>query len=535
MRSFVLAAILCAPVAFVHAQTTSCTRPAAVPPSAADEALAKGQFDDAAKLYAARPPSSAATAGIVRAELGQRKLDDALALIQKESVAHPNDALLLDVLGEVRFRRGETDEAALAFNASNRLDHCSARIHYDIGRYMNFNGLYASAQVQLNEAHQLAPEDPLIARAWNNTQRVPLTPDEQIARLEEREKAGSLTEVQKSALENSIKAIQARERGDCELVEPITTARIPLYAIQFGTRPPTGSGVDVSFNGKRRRLKLDTGAGGLNISYDAARALGLTPEAEGRAFGFGDAGVRTTYIAHVDDLKIGPLEFHNCIVNVFESKQVMTSEDGLLGADVFRSFLVTLDLPAQQMRLSPLPPRPDDANQKLSLSTSGDQAGSEESLTVAERKKDRYVAPEMANWQRIFRSGHMLIFPTSIGKVPKKLFVMDTGASTTLISPAAAREVTSVSGDSDRHVRGISGDVKNVFGTDNLTIGFANVSQIQAGGLSAVDLSSFSRSSGVEISGFIGYPLLRELVISIDYRDNLVHVTYTPHVERGRF
>ena len=34
--------------------------------------------------------------------------------------------------------------------------------------------------------------------------------------------------------------------------------------------------------------------------------------------------------------------------------------------------------------------------------------------------------------------------------------------------------------------------------------------------------------SGVEISGIIGFPKLRELVISIDYRDNRVHVVYDP-------
>jgi len=32
----------------------------------------------------------------------------------------------------------------------------------------------------------------------------------------------------------------------------------------------------------------------------------------------------------------------------------------------------------------------------------------------------------------------------------------------------------------------------------------------------------------VNISGFIGFVTLRELVISIDYRDNLIHVVYDP-------
>ena len=197
----------------------------------ADVALNQGKFEDAERLYGAMPASSAATAGVVRAKLGQRKLDEALALILRETAAHPNDALLVDVLGEVRFRRGEVEEAAISFNRSAALDTCSGRTHYDVSRYMNLNGLYASAQRQLDLAHRLAPNNPTITRAWERTQRVPLSPDEQIARLKKREENESLTEEQKTALENTIKGIGAREKGDCELADPVTTAKIPLQTL----------------------------------------------------------------------------------------------------------------------------------------------------------------------------------------------------------------------------------------------------------------------------------------------------------------
>jgi hypothetical protein len=42
------------------------------------------------------------------------------------------------------------------------------------------------------------------------------------------------------------------------------------------------------------------------------------------------------------------------------------------------------------------------------------------------------------------------------------------------------------------------------------------------------DNTMLARTTGVEISGLIGFPTLRELIISIDYRDNLVHVVYDP-------
>jgi tetratricopeptide (TPR) repeat protein len=495
-------------------------------PNDGDEALERGRFEDAERVYAAMPSSSAATAGVVRAKLGERKLDEALALIEKETAAHPNDALLEDVLGEVRFRRGEVGEAAVAYNRSVVLDPCVGRTHFDMGRYMNLSGLYGSAQRQLDLAHVLSPKDPMITRAYESTHRVPLTPEEQIARLKERETSQTLTDEQKAALENTIKGIEARQKGNCELAAPMTTAKIPLTTLGnvSGTQAWDGAGVDVYFNGKRRRFKLDTGASGLSMSREAAKSLGLTEEARTKGYGIGDEGMRESIVSHVDDLRVGPMEFHNCLVQVFETKNVMQGLDGLIGADVFRSFLVTLDLPAHEMRLSPLPKRPDEVEQAVSLGTDGEDAAG---ATLAETRK--YVAPEMADWTRVFRSGHDLIFPTSIGKAPVKLFVMDTGAGLNLISPEAAREVAHVSGDDNMHVHGISGEVKNVMGTGAISITFARVRQ-ESYGMTAIDMSGMSRSTGVELSGFIGYPTLREMVITIDYRDNLVHVTYTPHI-----
>ena len=44
----------------------------------------------------------------------------------------------------------------------------------------------------------------------------------------------------------------------------------------------------------------------------------------------------------------------------------------------------------------------------------------------------------------------------------------------------------------------------------------------------SVDLTKFSHDDGVEISGFIGAPALFQVVMHIDYRDNLVWCEYDP-------
>jgi hypothetical protein len=73
----------------------------------------------------------------------------------------------------------------------------------------------------------------------------------------------------------------------------------------------------------------------------------------------------------------------------------------------------------------------------------------------------------------------------------------------------------------------VSGEVKKVQAADQVTITFGGVGQV-IDRMDSYDSTALTDSSGVEISGLIGFPTLRELVISIDYRDNLVHLVYDP-------
>ena len=96
-----------------------------------------------------------------------------------------------------------------------------------------------------------------------------------------------------------------------------------------------------------------------------------------------------------------------------------------------------------------------------------------------------------------------------------------------MISPEAAREVTRVSGNEMQRVKGISGEVKKVYEADNVQVSFGGVAQMTPG-MTSIDTSAISRGTGVEISGVIGFPMLRELVVTIDYRDDVIHVVYDP-------
>jgi hypothetical protein len=306
------------------------------------------------------------------------------------------------------------------------------------------------------------------------------------------------------------------------MVTTFSPTTLKMKAIAKSGEPMHATGLEVDLNGHKSVLKLDTGASGLLISQEAAQRAGLIAEAEIKTGGIGDEGPADTYVTHVDDIKIGKMEFRNCMVRVLERPDAL-EEDGLIGTDVFRRYLVTLDMPGLEVRLAALPKVPEEmAEGEIALNTTGEGVGS----TAQRGVRDRYIAPEMKDWTKIYRMEHELIFPTRIGSGPTKLFIMDSGASRGLISQEAAREITGVS-NGRTQVRGINGNVTTVYRTADVTIQFAGVRQANQV-MSAIDTSDISKRAGVEITGFIGFATLRELVIMIDYRDNLVHVVYDP-------
>jgi len=138
---------------------------------------------------------------------------------------------------------------------------------------------------------------------------------------------------------------------------------------------------------------------------------------------------------------------------------------------------------------------------------------------------DRYIAPEMKDWTMVWRDGHDLFLPVSIGGAKDKLFIIDTGSSLMSISPAAAREVTKVHGDFDTRVFGVSGEVSHVYQTQEFLVTFGHV-RLHVGSMTAMDTDMLSKGAGFEVSGFMGAPVLNRMVLQIDYRDNLVNFNY---------
>ena len=534
-------------VATPPSPSTASASAASPPPSPLGEALTlyrKGDFDGAIRNYnqvlQENPASAEAYAGLTRAYLKKKDVQQASDTIHKALQVAEAPAVRV-ALGEVYFRQGKISDAEVEWVKAINSGHADARAYLGLARVRWAISNYKSGWAMIDRAHALDPSDPEILRVWVGK----LSSAERIKFLENY-LAGENNddEETRSAMRHYLEYMKARAkdpRGACHLVSKATATETSLAKLLLDPQHLRGFGLTLEVNGRKSTLLLDTGASGILINRRLAEKAGVTRLSDMDIGGIGDKGRKNGYRALADSLKIGGLEFQNCPVEVLDQRSVV-GEDGLIGADVFSSFLVDLDFPNEKLRLSPLPKRPEETAATVNLKTgdeddSGQENESAESNTSATKAtgtkpapsgpQDRYIAPEMQSYTRIFRFGHMLVVPTAVGDVQGKLFLLDSGADMNYIAPAAAREVTKVHGDSNTIVHGLSGSVKNVYRADKAILQFGHLRQ-ENQDLVAFDLTHMSDEVGTEISGTLGFVMLRFLDVKIDYRDGLVDFAYDP-------
>jgi predicted aspartyl protease len=152
-----------------------------------------------------------------------------------------------------------------------------------------------------------------------------------------------------------LKATADKPVHACRLVSKVEQTETKLETVfASDARKMRGIGLSVRLNDRNVHLLLDTGAGGILVSRKVAEKAGLTRLSGLHYGGIGDKGLQSGYTAVADHIRIGELEFQDCVVTVTDKGSV-TEEEGLIGADVFAAYLVDIDLPGMQLKLSPLP------------------------------------------------------------------------------------------------------------------------------------------------------------------------------------
>jgi len=499
--------------------TSETAPPLSAPLAAALKLYRTGKFPEALAAYTAILPAggsdaAAAYAGLARVYLAQKNSTEAYAAAQKAVALTPDRAPAIVALGEVYFRQGKLEEAQAAFSKPLRACDLDARAF--LGRYE----LYAislnwkHAKTNIDQAYKLDPGDPDIQRAYMST----LSGKERISAITEY-LAGATGDDNESRTElrHELAILQAQSdqtQGGCRLVTKLRSTQAELQPLSNGPNNVRGYGLSVKVNGVSSRLLLDTGAGGILIDRRIAEKAGVKSIAETQINGIGDAGATAGFVGRANKIQIGELEFDDCLVQVAVGHSSLNS-DGLIGANVFRQFLVDIYMPANKLKLSELPPYPDEPSRDISLDSQSSQQSN---------WHDRYIPPEMKDYTPILELGHGLVIPTVVNSAPPRFFLIDTGAFDNVLSLAEAKEVTKVGVEYDEEVTGLSGKVKKVYSASNATIKFSSVRQ-EREDLTTLDLTHLSDGFGTEISGILGFAMLWMLDMKIDYRDGLVSFT----------
>ena len=511
----------------------------------AKEFYRKGDFDHAIQKYQQllqeKPNSPDVYAGLTRVYLKKKDVKQASDTVAKGLQA-ADSPIVRVALGEVHFRQGNIAVAEQEWASVINSGHQHARAYMGLARVRWAVSKYKSGSTMIEKAAPVGPHGPEIHGLWVGT----LSRAEKIKYLEHYLAGETNDDAEtRAGMQHYLEYLNAMAkdpRGSCHLVSETTKTETRLLPIlvDVNSRRLRGYGISVSVNGQKSKLLLDTGASGILINRNLAEKAGVTKLSDTEIRGIGDKGGKRGHMGIADSLKIGEFEFRECPVEVLEQRSV-DEEDGLIGGDVFAAFLVDIDFPNQKLRLSELPKRPEEPPTKIALQTQRDNSNPAEegrtektpgvpatsSSSPHSGPQDRYIAPQMKSYTQVYRFGHDLLVPTLIGDTPVKLFLLDTGATSNLISPSAASEVTKVHGDPDKVVKGLSGAVKDVYRADKAVIQFGHLRQ-ENQDLLAVDLTNLSDSIGTEASGILGFAMLHFLDIKIDYRDGLIDFVYDP-------
>jgi tetratricopeptide (TPR) repeat protein len=494
---------------------------AAVQAAQTTGALAEARQDFAARrfadavtklrsLIAAEPDNYQARYLLVRSLIRDKRPGEALAEAQAVVDQAPKEGYAQLALGDACFRNGLFEPAAIAYYTALGIDQKLPRAHLGFGAVQMSGGRRRTAKESFKKAFELDPNDTDIIRALAGC--LPESPEE--TKLWERY-AREATDVDPDALADAQAWVILKKSrpGPSKLITPDDKASlsIPLRHL-FVPTEGKGSGlyVQVRVNkGRGRSLLLDTGASGILMLEKAARKDGVQGLAETRIRGIGDEGARLGSAGWADSVTIGDVRFENFPIEMVRKSVWGPTGDGIIGADVFDEFRLSIDPSNRTLVLEKLPELPDHDVSSYNAPS---------------------VLPEGFFKIRVLRS--KILVDALIANKERGYVLLDTGGFMSVLSDQTARTVSRVN-DAQGGVFGASGRVKRVFEALSINLKLAGVIQDNQA-LYAFDLSDLSDSIGVELKGLVGRSLLRHVVVTIDYRDSMIRLTPTPTGLRKR-
>ncbi len=452
---------------------------------------------------AAAPRDAALEAALLSSLTQLDQVDEAADLDSRINTAFPNSPEVLAARGEWAYHMGDLPQAERLFKAATQINDNNARAAFGMSLLCRAASLYRTARLLCLRAHSLDPEDALITRQW--LRYVP--PARRTELIKPFIAAHPWLYQFYDASQETSAAVESAvgQRKIYELAGGPQEITLPLVNLMADATHVRALGLHLRLNGGRPlSLMLDTGASGILLKPGTIDRLGLQHLGSNLTWGIGDKGTRNMFSAVADTCQVGSLQFKTCVVGAVEGKGALGSDqDGLLGADFFSAYIISIDFQRHLLHLKPLPVRP-----------------------YNPQGYDRQPLPEEAGFTPVFRFGSHLFVSTKVNNKGTGLFLLDTGSNISIIDSTFARLSTKLRGDDRQVIHGLSGSVGRVFEADKAEIQFSRFRQSNLG-LTSVNLNNSSPVPElVRISGILGAPVLSLFRLTLDYRNGLVNFDY---------
>ena len=322
----------------------------------AEKELFAARYNAAAQLYSKAlqrdRTEPLAYYGLVRALIEDHRSQEAYAAAEDALRSSPQTAGAQTAAGLAAYRRGDLAKAEGYFHAALRLDTEYAGALSGLASVNRAVSRFKTSRDLLLAAYRRSPGDPELMLARANT----LKGAEHVAAL--REALSILdpdSEPARGLRAHIASDLAIGERKLRRLTSLYVASRIKLFRILDGPSILRGIGMRVQLNRRQTlRLMLDTGASGISVSPKVAEHAGLEllGDQTSDTKGIGDQRAQASYRYLASELRVGEVVFADYPVSVFRSAQ-SPDYDGLIGADVFQRFLITIDFPQLEFLLSP--------------------------------------------------------------------------------------------------------------------------------------------------------------------------------------
>ncbi len=438
------------------------------------------------QALAQQPHDAAVASRLVETLLVEDKLAQAAEQMSAALAANPKSAPVLTAEAEVQIRRGQPWLAMQSLEEAAAADPCYARVHLVRSRIFRIDSMYASERSELQKAYDIDVTDPDILMSWSRIMPAAHEIEGTAQALGSMKDLDAQTRTKAETTIRSMIPLLHEDSQTCKMAPAASATSIPLLPSKDDGKHIDGFRIEVKFPKSTAKLQLDSAASGIYISKALADQNGFERAP--------DAPVGTV---QADTVQIGSLEFHDCMVGVSDIP-FPGKADGFIGTDTLASYLITIDSRNQKLKLDPLPPQPDIL------------------------PSDRAKSGELAGFEPVYHRRHYLLVPVSIDNKTRKLFALDTGMRMSAMNSETAHSVSDIKVNFTNPLPTKSGPPAQVY-RDNFDFQFAGMSTSRQGGsILAFEPTVIDHNTGFDVAGMLGFDILGQLTIQLDYRDGLV-------------